>query len=191
MILPHAKKWLRAYLLHVRSSIPERQRKKMSQTILRRLVLEPSFKKAKTIGIYIGFGSEIDTAPMIKRAWRDKKKVVVPSTRQGLSRPCFEEYRPQEKLRRTKWGTWEPAVPKRPEALSGIDLMIVPGLGFDGGGHRVGFGGGFYDRVLAKMPKATHVGLFFSRQEIYRCPRNGFDQRLDVVITEKGVVIPK
>ena len=70
------------------------------------------------------------------------------------------------------------------------EVVIVPLLAFDARGYRLGYGGGFYDRTLAGL-RAKHrvlaVGFAFAGQEVDEVPIDGFDQRLDLVVTEKGV----
>ena len=70
------------------------------------------------------------------------------------------------------------------------DVLIVPLLAFDARGYRLGYGGGFYDRTLAGL-RARHgvlaVGFAFAAQEVDVVPVDGFDQRLDAVVTEQGV----
>jgi len=72
------------------------------------------------------------------------------------------------------------------------EVMIVPMLAYDARGYRLGYGGGFYDRTLellrARGPVLA-VGFAFSAQEVAEVPIDGFDQRLDAVVTEKGVTV--
>ena len=72
------------------------------------------------------------------------------------------------------------------------EVMIVPLLAFDARGYRLGYGGGFYDRTLEGLRargKVLAVGFAFSAQEVAEVPIDGFDQRLDAVVTEKGVTV--
>ena len=80
----------------------------------------------------------------------------------------------------------EPA-PDAPEAdYDAIDAILVPGLAFDREGYRLGRGGGFYDRLLARLPERTvRIGLFFAVQELAQIVREPHDRRLDWIVTEK------
>jgi 5-formyltetrahydrofolate cyclo-ligase len=66
-------------------------------------------------------------------------------------------------------------------------VVIVPLLAFDARGFRLGYGGGFYDRTLAELPGALRIGFAFAAQEVAEVPIDGFDQRLNVMVTEQGV----
>jgi len=75
----------------------------------------------------------------------------------------------------------------RPIEVMELSGFIVPGLGFDHGGHRLGRGGGFYDQALASSPKAKHWGVGFDCQLVPKLPTEDHDQKLDGLITESGV----
>ena len=68
------------------------------------------------------------------------------------------------------------------------EVVIVPLLAFDARGFRLGYGGGFYDRTLAGLTGARRIGFAFGAQQVAEVPIDGFDQRLDVVVTERGVM---
>ena len=73
-----------------------------------------------------------------------------------------------------------------PVSLSELDLMVVPGVGFDLHGHRLGYGRGYYDRVLAgESRRPTLVGLCFEQQVVDRLPRDPHDVCVDLLITEQ------
>ncbi|GAN71501.1 hypothetical protein ASY01nite_15110 [Acetobacter syzygii] len=68
------------------------------------------------------------------------------------------------------------------------DLVLVPLLGFDRAGHRLGYGGGYYDRTLAALPHATSIGYAPSTQEVGHLPCGPYDQPLSCIVTEKEVI---
>lgn len=187
--LPEAKKWLRRALIRLRQSLPEKKRRQASRRILSTLVQTASYKKAKTVATFLGFGSEVQTRALVEHAWKAGKRVLIPITTHGFSRPYFAVFRKGDELHKTHRGPLE--LRKAPPAnFKDIDLVIVPGLGFDRRGVRLGYGGGVYDRMLQKIPRAEHVGLFFSQQYMPILPADRFDQKLDLIITEKGAVRP-
>ncbi|MBA4324177.1 MAG: 5-formyltetrahydrofolate cyclo-ligase [Rhodobacter sp.] len=72
------------------------------------------------------------------------------------------------------------------------EVLIVPMLAFDARGYRLGYGGGFYDRTLEQLRAqgpVLAVGFAFAAQEVAKVPTDAFDQRLDAVVTEKGVTV--
>jgi 5-formyltetrahydrofolate cyclo-ligase len=79
--------------------------------------------------------------------------------------------------------------PKRKEnaPISDVDLVIVPGVAFDGRGQRVGYGGGYYDRFLVKT-RAPRVALAYENQIVASVPAEDHDQRVDKIVTEKRVI---
>lgn len=104
---------------------------------------------------------------------------------------------PDTPLRFREWGPGAAMVPGTFGALVPAEgawvepeVLIVPLLAFDAVGHRLGYGGGFYDRTLAAL-RARHpvlaVGFAFAAQEVDLVPKDGFDERLDAVVTEQGV----
>ncbi|MFO1206734.1 MAG: 5-formyltetrahydrofolate cyclo-ligase [Burkholderiales bacterium] len=73
-------------------------------------------------------------------------------------------------------------------AATAVDFVLVPGLGFDGDGGRLGYGGGFYDRLLVAMTTATRVAAAFSAQVVDAVPMTAHDQRVELVVTEDGLL---
>jgi 5-formyltetrahydrofolate cyclo-ligase len=86
------------------------------------------------------------------------------------------------------WGIREP-LPSAPEVFP--DVLLVPLACFDRAGHRIGYGAGYYDRTIARlrgMKKIAAVGVCFAVQEVGHVPATAFDQRLDLVLTEKEII---
>jgi 5-formyltetrahydrofolate cyclo-ligase len=96
-------------------------------------------------------------------------------------------YRSGDPVKPSSFGALEPAAgePVGPEE---IDVVVVPGLAFDRRGHRVGYGGGFYDRFLGRLrPDALTVGICFSVQVVDEVPHGRGDRPVDLVVTEQGL----
>jgi 5-formyltetrahydrofolate cyclo-ligase len=83
-------------------------------------------------------------------------------------------------------GIWQPPQ-DHPVGAEQLDLLIVPGVGFDRTGHRLGYGGGFYDHYLEHYPGWT-IGLGFDCQLVDALPRQPHDHPIRMLITEKGVL---
>ena len=177
-----AKYWLRACLLKQRAALSTSERVRRSAAIVRALQNTREFKKAKTVALYISFGSEVSTLKIIDLCFRQNKTVLLPKTDLGFHRPYFVVHVKNEKLKKTSHGPREVAVAKKPFA-GPIDLVIVPGVGFDPQGRRLGFGGGVYDRLLRRL-RAPRIGLFFDLQQLHRVPTNSRDASLDRILTE-------
>ena len=117
------------------------------QSLIQRLRSLPAYKAASVIATYLSFPHEVDTSFLIDVAQEDGKQVVIPKT-YPKGRMEFATYDPQ-KLKQTAFGLLEPEDGSQVIDKSKIDLIHVPGVAFQKGGHRLGYGGGYYDRYLA------------------------------------------
>ncbi len=131
--------------------------------------------------------AEVDTHPMIERALRMGKRVVVP--RVDLENKALKLYlitNLQSDLEEGTFGVMEPRLHKaRPVDRREIHSVIVPGLAFDRTHHRLGRGAGFYDRFLGELgPSASKIGLAFSFQVVPTLPHESHDTTVDWVLTD-------
>jgi len=136
-------------------------------------------------------GDEIDTRPLLKALHQFEVTVALPRL-EGRGRPlAFHRWLPDEALEPGPWGLMQP-----PEAAPLVvpKIMLVPLLGFDRRGYRIGYGGGFYDRTIDALrgrgPAPMTAGFAFALQEVEDLPIELTDQRLDLVITEAGTIRP-
>lgn len=140
----------------------------------------PRFEEARTVALYHALPDEISTAPMLER-WSELKRLALPVIRGGEM--TFREYTGPASLQQGPFGIKEPreGTLVKPEE---IDLMLVPGVAFDASGHRLGRGGGFYDRYLGR-PAASHiykVGLCRPEALIPEVPTEPHDIKMDRII---------
>ncbi|WP_417519905.1 5-formyltetrahydrofolate cyclo-ligase [Minwuia sp.] len=143
---------------------------------------------AARVGLYAGFRDELDPMPLVRsltNAGIDVGLPVVVATRQPL---VFLHYRPDCRFILSGLGIREPD-PRTPLILP--DIVIAPLVGIDRRGVRLGYGGGFYDRTLARWRAHGHraavFGLAFECQLVPRLPQDRHDIRLDGLITEAGI----
>ncbi|MDO5528527.1 MAG: 5-formyltetrahydrofolate cyclo-ligase [Paracoccus sp. (in: a-proteobacteria)] len=143
--------------------------------------------QGRTLSFYWPMGSEADPRPALA-AW-DGPLCLPVTTRKG-SALIFRRFSPADTLEPGPFGTSHPA-PSAPALTP--DLLIVPLLGFDSAGNRLGYGGGFYDRTLAELrasgPRLA-IGLGFDAQREAHIPAEPTDQRLDLIVTQSGVFAP-
>ncbi len=184
--LPEAKRWLRRHLTGVRQAISDQERARLSARITAAFTRSADYRRARTVALFIGFGSEVATGAIVRHAWAAGKNVLIPITADGFHKPFFAHFRKGDLLKKTSFGPLELFRQGRPFDMKKVDLVVVPGLGFDDTGHRLGYGGGVYDRLLVKTPRAHHVGLFFSCQRVHAVPRAGHDRALTAIVTENG-----
>lgn len=178
---------LRAALLEARRGIPPAEREALSAVICGRAAGLPAFRAAGTVHAYVGVANEVRTLPLLEDAWRAGKRVVCP--RIGVDgRLESRQVRSSEDLVAGSRGLLEPdrrTTPLVPAAE--IDLVVVPGVGFDRRGARLGFGGGYYDRFLSTTG-ASRVGLAFSLQIVARIPQGPGDERVQWIVTERETI---
>lgn len=181
------KRALRRDLRQRRAALDPRQRQRHAQRATQALARTAAWRSARIIAVYLACGSELPTAPLLQRAWREHKRTLVPRiARDGQMR--FVEIGPDSRVRRNRHGIAEPvSAPMWP--LGGIDLLLLPLVGFDRHGYRLGAGGGYYDRKLAQRPRHRPLclGWALSLQEVDAVPRDPWDCRMDGVVTERGV----
>jgi 5-formyltetrahydrofolate cyclo-ligase len=146
----------------------------------------PVVVTAETIMLFYAFGSEIPTAAMAQRVVSEGKRLLLPFL-EG-DRIEAAEVGPGDPLVQASYGPKEPArrVPMDP---AGVGLVVTPGLAFDRSGHRLGYGGGYYDGYLRRLSTPTvRIGIGFSEQLVDRVPHDSGDQRVDLVVTDAGVI---
>ena len=146
----------------------------------------PEYVRAEVIMVFLSLPNEIDTTPIVLRAWQDHKRVLAPKVSWNQRRMIPVEIRSlTEDLQISHFGIREP-VAGIPFPISLIDLVIVPGLGFDEFGNRLGRGRGFYDRFLAHPEFAgTACGLAFEEQLCPNLPAGPLDRRVSLLVTDE------
>lgn len=165
-----------------------------SAAIAVRLRALPAFQAAATICWYVGVRDEVATLPMITAAVAEGRRSAVP-WRAGDRLDLFE-ISGADDLAAASFGLLEPSAavrsdPSRHVNPEEVDLFVVPGVAFDRRGGRLGYGRGYYDRLLAlARPGVTIVGLAFEAQMVELVPAAAHDVPMDAVVTEAAVYVP-
>ena len=184
--LKSAKSLLRRRLRNVLLSLSRQLARRKSLKIMGRLVKAGDFKKAKNIFTYMSLPGEVQTKHLIPIALKLGKRIFAPRidlVKKEIT--IFEIRRPSEDLHPGAFGIPEPRVRKdRKGKPSELDLVIVPGLGFDRRGRRLGRGEGYFDRFLKKTGSAKKIGLAFREQIVKKIPSERHDIRVDKVLTD-------
>jgi 5-formyltetrahydrofolate cyclo-ligase len=178
---------IRAAALAKRDAMPADERAAVAEHIAAR-----EFPIAITPGVIVsGFmplKSEINPLPLMKKLAAAGARLALPAIA-GRGKPLITRaYAFGDDLARGQWGIREPK-PQAPEVAP--DILIVPLAAFDRAGNRIGYGAGYYDMTLAALrakKKIAAVGIAFAAQEIDRVPVTPRDERLDLVLTERGVI---
>lgn len=167
-----------------RDSIPVSQRQDMDCSIFKKVIQHTAYIQAERIYAYVSFGSEVDTLQILAHAWSCGKKVAVPKV---LSKEKMEFFYidSMEELKTENWGILEPEEKNPVDA--GKALVIVPLLAFDKQFHRIGYGGGYYDRFLAKHQEHQTMALAYSIQQAEYIPAESVDVCPSIIVTEERV----
>ncbi len=181
------KQKLREKYKAVRSRLSSAQRKSAALCIAQLVLLLPELARAKTVGIYLAKGPEVETLPILKKLLSLKKTVAAPRADLKRVRLNFFKIRGLKDCGKGAFDILEPRKSCPPVPAAKIDLLLVPGIAFDRKGQRIGYGKGFYDRFLKRAGRALTVGLAYHKTLVRAVPHDGKDVPVSVVITEKGL----
>ncbi len=182
------KSQLRRHMRSTRVALPPATARRAALRASEHLLRLGRLRRARCVAVYLTFGAELDTAPLIRALHRAHKRVLVPAIDpQRDATMHMVPLNPGTPLRSRRYGIGEP-VDRRRILATRIDVMVLPLLMFDRIGTRLGSGAGYYDRWLARAPFRPYcVGYGFAMQEAPALPREAHDQRLDAVCTERGL----
>ncbi|OLS41688.1 5-formyltetrahydrofolate cyclo-ligase [Bacillus sp. MRMR6] len=159
-----------------------------SYNIAKLLYNDDDWKCAKVIGITISRHPEVDTYQIIRKAWEMGKQVVTAKCHPQEKQLTFRTLCEFSQLESVFYGLFEPIEEVTREIQPEfIDLLIVPGLGFTREGYRIGFGGGYYDRLLTNY-KGKTISLAFDSQIVTNLPIEKHDQPVSKIITNDEVI---
>lgn len=174
------KKDIRKHIFAKRKACTEPEIEKWSRMITDKVISLPVFRRAEQILVYADYNHEVITGYLIEEAWKAGKEVAVPKV-VGKDM-VFYKLTDFKQLEPGYFGIPEPAggeIVEWPQAL-----MIMPGVAFDRKNHRVGYGGGFYDRYLEKHPLIQRVAIAFSFQMLPEVPAESTDICPQIIVTE-------
>jgi len=184
--LKQAKRALRREILSERDALPAGERSARSEAIADRFLELPEAAGARTVLAFWSFGSEVDTAPLIARLRSRGTTVALPRIEGGEVVPVVAT--PGAAMTQTSFGAMEPAEGRVLEVAE-LDLVVVPGVAFDRSCDRMGYGAGYYDRLLGlRRDGAAAIAVAFSMQIVDRVPTGAIDRRIDGVVTELEVI---
>jgi 5-formyltetrahydrofolate cyclo-ligase len=184
------KKEFRRFMQQRRSALSKKEREAKSRFIANALFDQELYKSADNIVIYYPFGSEINTLYIIDDALKNGKKIILPKVRNNELQLCYVKDLKID-LVEGAFGIMEPKATCKVARLEDIDLIVLPGTCFDRKMNRIGYGGGFFDRILARMPAATSkIALAFDIQVLDFIPNEEFDKKVDLIITETKIYYP-
>ncbi|MBX0326549.1 5-formyltetrahydrofolate cyclo-ligase [Oscillochloris sp. ZM17-4] len=176
---------LRPELIVRRGQISDRESR--SAAIREQIIDLPAFQRARAIHCYLSINTEVETHLLIAAALEQGKAVAVPviGADRRMSHSWIRDIDPAD-FTEGILGTLSPRA-LRPALPGDWDLTIVPLLGFDRQGYRIGYGKGYYDRLLAASPTFA-IGVAFAAQELSDLPHAEHDMRLDAIVTEGEII---
>lgn len=189
---------IRKYILSRRDSIHEEIRKDKDREIKERLLALSEFKASHKILLYASFRSEVDTFDLLKYCVAHGKVVVLPRVDKQDNELKIYEIKDTEELVKGYFGIPEPNVSadiseSRRMNVEHMDLIIVPGVAFDEQCNRLGYGKGFYDKLLSGVRGQGSrvkrlIALAYEEQIVESIPSESHDIRMDKIITDKRII---
>jgi 5-formyltetrahydrofolate cyclo-ligase len=178
-----AKRRLRFQLLAARAQRPSWERLSAADALAQQVLAIPEVERAGSVACYVSTPEEPGTGPLLDALSARSRTILLP-----VLRPDFDldwaAYEPGA-LRAARFGISEPSGPPLGlDAVTAADVVICPGLAVDGEGHRMGRGGGSYDRVLSRVPDSMlRVVLVYDDEVLAAVPTDQHDEPVQVVVT--------
>jgi 5-formyltetrahydrofolate cyclo-ligase len=185
---------LRRMLRKARRALTPSQQRQAARGLYKQLAQQPLFRRARHISLYLPTDGEIDPRVLLRAAQRRGKTTYLPVlSAWPRTKMVFQRIRPGEKLIPNRFRILEPRHNlARQRKVWALDLILLPLVGFDDVGGRLGMGGGFYDRSLAYLArrktwrKPTLLGLAHECQKVERLAQASWDVPLQGTVTDKA-----
>lgn len=170
-----------------RKALPRAEWEAASEAAQRAMIGSAWWSAAKAVMLYQPIGRELGISLMVEAALASGKRLALPrcDAKRVMHARLWDGT--LESLVRSKFGILEPESSAPVIPPTELDLLVIPGVGFDREGYRLGWGGGFYDRYLPQTA-GVKVGIGFGVQVVEALPREAHDVRLDGVVTEAGLL---
>ncbi|MFO1242383.1 MAG: 5-formyltetrahydrofolate cyclo-ligase [Rickettsiales bacterium] len=182
--MPETKSELREYFRAKRHALSKAEREAHARQLLDIFIHEEALHNLSPVAGYVATYHEADPGYIIEYTFNKNKKTLLPKTTED-KKLIFCDWRPGDILHEAKFHIPEPenTFPAIPH------LILIPLLAFDTEGHRLGYGGGYYDRTLSKpaYKDAIRIGIAYAFQRTKHLPRDAHDVRLHGVMTEEGM----
>lgn len=159
---------------------------------MERIYQMPAYRNAKTVLGYLNFGAELETEGWVQNALTEGKQVLLPRVNRASGRLDLHQVQDlRHDIAPGMWGIREP-IPdrcKRMDARGTLDFILLPGIAFTRNGERLGYGGGYYDRLLARLPdRPALVAGAFALQVVESLPQEVTDRKVEWLVTEHETI---
>jgi 5-formyltetrahydrofolate cyclo-ligase len=175
-----------------REKLPAPERMRLSRDVIGSVCDLPAYRQAQTVLGYLNFGAELAAELWVRQALSDGKRVLLPRVnRASMHLDIYRVQDLREDVAPGLWGIREPVVERctREETLGTVDFILLPGVAFTREGARLGYGGGFYDKLLARMPdRPALVAGAFALQVVQDIPQESTDRKVEWLVTEDETI---
>jgi len=188
--LQGAKKALRQSVIARRDALEAGVRSSSSRLIAEKLLALPEYQAAHAVAAYASFGSEPDTSAFLQATLASGKRLILPRINKADRRLELHQITDlRSGLLPGVWGIREPAQSAPRAQATEVEFILVPGVAFTRDGRRLGYGGGFYDRLLATIrPSVRRIAAAFSLQIMDDLPVTPRDERVHCLVSELSVL---
>lgn len=184
-----SKSILRDEIIKRRDAIDPRDRVKKNELIKKRLTELREFQNAEVILLYASFRSEPDTHELIKECILKGKRIFLPRVNKKKKELEIREINSFEHLKKNDWGIPEPDEDSPLRDINEAQLIVIPGVGFDRRGGRIGYGAGYYDKLLSELKRSIPVIAIAYQEQIHKeIPLESHDRKVDMIITDQEVI---
>jgi 5-formyltetrahydrofolate cyclo-ligase len=186
------KQGLRQSIITARLAIVLEERQRLDNIIAAHTTKLEAYKAAVTVLGYLNFGAEFAAEIFVRQALQDGKKVLLPKVNQNTKQ--LDLYHVTDLTQDIAPGRWDIREPisercQKVADLATVDLILLPGVAFGMDGARLGYGGGFYDKLLARMPlQPTLVAAAYALQVVEDIPQEDTDRKVEWLITEQETI---
>lgn len=196
-VLPSTlKQSLRKTILAQREQLPADIRAGHSATISERLLQLPEYRQADTVLGYMNFGAEFASDLWVEGVLADGKRLALPKVNRHANRlDLYWVEDPENQLAAGLWGIREPVVERceRLDGLNDVEFVLLPGVAFARDGARLGYGGGFYDKLLANLAsdraqRPVLAAAAFALQIVESIPQEPTDVKVEWIVTEQETI---
>lgn len=192
-VLPEvSKSGIRKNTLALRKQLPPETHAAHSKAIAERLLQLPEYRQAGAVLGYMNFGAEFASEVWIRQVLAARKKLALPRVNHHTNQlDLFWVEDLENQLAAGLWGIREPIVERCEQVimLNEVEFTLLPGVAFSINGARLGYGGGYYDKLLARMAhRPTLVAAAFELQIMERIPQEATDVKVEWIITEQRTI---
>ena len=192
MTIPELKQTLRKRIIAAREQLPASERLRLSRAVIQSVCELTAYRQAHTVLGYLNFGSELASELWVQRAFADGKRVLLPRVNRASKHlDLYQVGDLQQDVAPGFLGIREPVAERcvKEDAPGTVDFILLPGVAFTREGARLGYGGGYYDKLLANMPhQPVLVAGAFELQVLQEIPQEKTDCKVEWLVTEDGAI---